>query len=77
MTEPLDKRPYPVSDEPLTPREEFESQFGRVTDELWQGLKEFTEHNYDISDWLRGILGYRNMKTGDVFHPHEIEIIHK
>ena len=35
-----------MTDERLTPREEFESVFGSTTDHQWQWLKEFMERNY-------------------------------
>ena len=35
-----------MTDERLTPREEFESVFGLTTDHQWQWLKEFVERTY-------------------------------
>lgn len=59
----------------LTPREEFQNTFGPINDDQWQWLKEFTERNYDASDWFRGIKGYRHVPTDRIFHPSEMEII--
>lgn len=59
----------------LTPREEFETQFGLITDDQWQWLKEFTDRNYDFEAWFRGVVGYRHTPTGNIYHPSEMEIL--
>ena len=55
-----------------TPREEFESIFGPITDDQWQALKIFVFENYtpNVHSMIRGV------RIGDkVFHPSEVEFI--
>ena len=60
----------------LTPREEFEQQFGAIDDEKWEWLKEFLVRNdtRDKLPWNR-IVGFRI--DDRVYHPSEVQVILK
>lgn len=55
-----------------TQREEFESEFGFITDEQWQWLKEFVARHYQPNR-TQGVVGYK--VGGRIHHPSDVEII--
>lgn len=57
-----------------TPREEFEEQFGQITDDKWQWLKEFFDRNRtdEVVDWTR-VAGFK--VDGRIWAKDAVEVI--